>query len=803
MKLVYLKKVYLVVFLFVISTLLKAQSFDSVLTKLDTEFPQEKLYLHFDRAAYNPGETIWFKAYLFSANVLSPISKNVYAELLDGQGKVLQRKVSPVIMSSAAAAFDLPTDLNTPVLYVRAYTRWMLNFDSSYLFVKPIPIITSKATVTKKPAQQYFLQLFPEGGDLVKGLESRIAFKATDKTGIPINVSGNIQNSKGQNITTFSSIHDGMGFFIVNPEENEQYKAVWKDPAGQTQQTNLPAAKKTGVVLQTINTPGGILFTVKRPEDAAAQFPAIYVVAQMQQQLLYRAKASLAKGSSVSGAIPIKNVPAGIVQVTVFTENEKPLAERIVFVNQQDYYFITDLNNPLKGVGKRGRNVIQIDVPDTIPCNLSLSVTDAGINPAKPGEDDIFSSVLLTSEIKGYVHNPGYYFSSDVDSVSKHLDLVMMTNGWRRFKWEEVLAGKFPTIKQAPEDYLTINGKITGLTRTELVQKEVTGILTLSNGSQQLLTMQVAPDGQFSIPGLVFFDTAKIFYQFNNDKNKVLTSKALFDFKSNFLLIPPPFRNDSATASRYIQFDTLSLARNRLMAERNIRIMEEKKKVETLASVEVVAKQKTKSQKMDEEYASGFFKGGDGYTFILEDDPASAGSLSILNYLQGKVAGLQISGQGSNMTMSWRGGSPSLYLNEMQTDVSQVQTISMTDVAMIKVFRPPFFGGVGGGSGGAIAVYTKKGQAANDNVKGLDFAKVPGYNPPKQFYSPDYSKADQAAAAEDYRTTLYWNPFVMTDKTNRRILFTFYNNDITKKIRVVVEGVNADGKLTRIEKIIE
>jgi hypothetical protein len=410
---------------------------------------------------------------------------------------------------------------------------------------------------------------------------------------------------------------------------------------------------------------------------------------------------------------------------------------------------------------------------------------------------------LLTSEIKGYVHNPGYYFSSDVDSVSKHLDLVMMTNGWRRFKWEEVLAGKFPTIKHAPEDYLTINGKVGGLTRTELVQKEITGILTLSNGSQQLLTMPVGTDGTFSIPGLIFFDTAKIFYQFNNDKNKVLTSKAIIDFKSNFLLAAPVFKSDSAMAGRYIQLDTQALTRNRQMSERNIRIIQEQKKIETLASVEVVAKQKTKTQKMDEEYASGFFKGGDGYTFILEDDPAAAGSLSVLNYLQGKVAGLQISGSGSQMTMTWRGGSPSLFLNEMQSDISQVQTMSMTDVAMIKVFRPPFFGAVGGGSGGAIAVYTKKGQAANDNVKGLDFARVPGYNPPKQFYSPDYSKADQAVVAEDYRTTLYWNPFVMTDKTNRRILFTFYNNDITKKIRVVVEGVNADGKLTRIEKIIE
>ncbi|RYG39837.1 MAG: hypothetical protein EOO01_28720, partial [Chitinophagaceae bacterium] len=150
---------------------LHAQRFDSLLTKLDGEYPQEKLHLQFDKASYNPGETIWFKAYLFSNNVLSNISRNLYAELLDEQGKVLQRRVTPVISSGAAAAFDLPTDLSAGVLYVRAYTRWMLNFDSSFLFVKAIPILGAKAAIRQAPAIKNYLNLFPEGGDLVQGLE--------------------------------------------------------------------------------------------------------------------------------------------------------------------------------------------------------------------------------------------------------------------------------------------------------------------------------------------------------------------------------------------------------------------------------------------------------------------------------------------------------------------------------------------------------------------------------------------------------------------------------------------------------
>ena len=136
-------------------------------------------------------------------------------------------------------------------------------------------------------------------------------------------------------------------------------------------------------------------------------------------------------------------------------------------------------------------------------------------------------------------------------------------------------------------------------------------------------------------------------------------------------------------------------------------------------------------------------------------------------------------------------------------DVSALQNIPMTDVAMIKVFNPPFFGGGMGGNSGAIAVYTKRGSAAAESVKGLDATKVTGYSPIKEFYSPDYSKYDQATADTDYRTTLYWEPFVTTDKQNRRILLTFYNNDITTKFRVVIEGINVEGKLTRMEKIFQ
>lgn len=777
--------------------------YDSVLNILDTRYPQEKLYLHFDKSYYNPGETIWFKSYIFSANLPSLISKTVYADLVDEKGTIIDRKIAPVVMSSAAASFDLPAKLTSSTVYVRAYTDWMLNFDSSFIYTKAIPVIQEKPPAAKKLTPKNFLQFFPEGGDLVQGVESRVAFKATDIHGLPYNVSGDIIDSKGKPVTKFSSMHDGMGFFVLKPEAKEQYKATWKDAAGKSQQTTLPAVKRDGYVLTVTQDVNDVRFLISRPEGDVAADAAVTIVGQMQQQMVYMAKANISKGPTVRGSIPVEKIPAGILQLTIFSSDKKPLAERIVFVNKQDYYFITDLNSPLKGFQKRKKNVIQVDVPDTIRTNLSISVTDAGINPHLEGEEDIFSNVMLTSDIKGYVHNPAYYFLNESDSVKNHLDLVMMTNGWRRFKWTDVLAGKFPETTHQPSDYVVLNGKINGLNKTELLNKELTAILDM-NKRQEFINIPVGSDGTFSLAGLLFFDTAKIYYQFNNDKDKILTSRANIDIKSSLNKIPFNAKNDTNLVYRSVLPPRDVWAGNVEMAEKNQAVLDARRKVETLASVTVTAKQKSKKQLLDEQYATGLFSGGDAYTFDVSDDISAQGAMSVLNYLQGKVAGLQITGTGPQAQMSWRGGVPTLFLNEMSSDLSLVQNLNMADVAYIKVFRPPFFGAQGGGSGGAIAVYTKKGaNVYNNDVKGLDFAKIPGYNSGKEFYSPDYSTYDERHTDADYRSTLYWNPFILTDKSSRRQLFTFYNNDVTRKFRVVIEGCDEQGRLTRIEKIFE
>jgi hypothetical protein len=780
-----------------------AQKLDSLSIDTDTKYPQEKLYLQYDRPYYNPGETIWFKAYLTASNLPSQLSKTVYAELINDKGVIMQRKIMPVIESGAASFFELPDTIKSNQLYVKAYTAWMLNFDSTLLYIKPIRIINNTAARYAPVKPVYDLTFFPEGGDLVAGIPSNVAFKAADQDAVPFNVSGTINDSRGTKLLSFNSSHDGMGHFSFTPLADETYKAVWKDKKGVARETLLPKIKKEGAVLTVSNDNAAIVhFSVERPDDATEDFKFFYVIAEMQQQLVYSAKLNLSAKTKVSAPIPVDSLADGIMKITIFNAVEVPVAERIVFINHNNYSFITDLHSLELNMGKRKKNVLQVDVGGTIVSNLSISVTDESLTTPLPNKETIYSQLLLSGDLRGSIYNAAQYFSSDEDSVKKQLDLVMLTNGWRRFKWEDILAGKMPALKYAPENNLSISGTVFGPAKNVLKGKEITGVLKTKNGSSDFFTIPVDQDGKFKLDHVILFDTAKLYYQFNGDKDKRLTSISTFNFNQSYVPSPKPSANWLASLALAPLPDTATIRKNRSINRLQLEQFIEGNKIKDLAVVTVKAKVKSPEEKMNDEYTSGFFSGSDGYTFITETDPFAKSAISILDYLSSKVAGMQVTTSGQP-SITWRGSPTAVFLNEATSDIEGIQSISMNDVAMIKIFRPPFFGAGGSGAGGAVAVYLKKGGASNDNVKGLDFANIAGYSAIKEFYSPDYEKPLDINNPDDFRITLYWNPFLIFDKNNRRFKIPFYNSDNCKKIRVVIEGMNELGQLTREEKVFE
>ena len=224
----------------------------------------------------------------------------------------------------------------------------------------------------------------------------------------------------------------------------------------------------------------------------------------------------------------------------------------------------------------------------------------------------------------------------------------------------------------------------------------------------------------------------------------------------------------SASKRSFSDISPAAIASNQNINKLAQQVNRQQTKKGVLEAVTVTAKVKTPKEKMEQKYVSGLFA-GDATSFDLINDPFSADFMNMFQYLQSKVAGLQITG-GGTPSLSWRGGTPALYLNEMQTDATMLSSTSVADIAYVKVFRPGA-SIVSGGGGGVIAIYTRKGgdSQASPATKGLDAVQMIGYSPVKEFYSPDYATPSERDGLDDVRSTLYWNPSIYLDKARKRI----------------------------------
>lgn len=770
------------------------QQVDAAINDFATRFSPERAYLHYDKQAYSPGETIWFKAYVMTEVLPAIETKNFYTDWLDDKGNLLQHTTSPMVDAVTNGQFDIPADYKGKFIFVRAYTRWMLNFDSAFLYTRQIRILGNEGNTTgaKQPAIPT-LQFFPEGGDAIAGLPNKIAFKANDQWGKPVKVKGTITDAQGKVIDSLRTMHNGMGYFMMIPSEGAIYTANWKDEKEVGHTTKLPAAKASGVSLQVYVSGNNRRFQLNYTPAMASANDSLRVIGTMYQHEVFRVTKSTST-PEIKGVVPTQNLPSGLLTFTVFDKNWNAIAERITYINNEEYLFKPQMEVQHWGLNKRARNEIKITLPDSLEGSLSVAVTDMAIG--RDTTQNIISHLLLSSELKGEVYNPSYYFSANTEEISQKLDLVMLTHGWRRFKWEEVLSGKTPKpIYSKDTTYMTLSGTVYG---ASMVPPGSTVVLLLKQKQSegQVLLVPIEANGTFDDRSTIIFDTAQIYYQFQSKDLK----NASLQFMTGRLQ-PPSVRKTVGKYGFIALSDTTGNYRQWLLANEANDIAE-RNRVKTLENVIVKSKTKSPVQIMDEKYTSGLFSGGDGYQFDLVNDPFAKSAIDIFTYLQGKVAGLQISGSGANTTLTWRQGTPALYLDEMSSDVSMVSSVSVQDVAYIKVFRPPFMGGFNGGNG-AIAIYTRRGNdMKNEPGKGLANNKVEGYTPIREFYSPNYSSFSPQNEQRDVRSTLYWNPSVVMS-SRKPVVLTFYNNDVTKAFRVVIEGMTKDGRLAHIEEVME
>lgn len=472
----------------------------AALKKYVEELPQEKIYIQFDRPYYASGDHIWFKAYLVTGPHHGPsmLSQTIYVELLDPERNLIRQIRLFNQNGSVAGDFGIPEKLRSGNYIIRAYTQWMRNFSDDYFFYHQLTILNpEQPPQTTTAGNAIDVQFFPEGGEWISGFRSKLAFKATGADGLGKKIAGKIVDDAGNRVAHFESNFLGMGWCAFIPLKDKIYRALVDEPK---LEVILPKVLESGITLAITHSPD--------QTDVVARIQAstpgtIYLIAQTRGLLCFASKIVLRNPISFV-KIPVNNFPTGVAQLTVLDESSRPQAERLIFIDQNESLSI-DIKANKKKYLPREKVMLSIEVKDEegkpIASDLSLSACDAGQIPYDKNSDGIYSYLYLASELNGNIESPGYYFNpANLDRLEA-LDILLLTQGWRRFQYTSLLK-EWPKPVYDFEQGLTLKGKLVDLNNG----KPVAGgkVSFLSTYPSAIRFAHTNANGYFEIPQLFF-----------------------------------------------------------------------------------------------------------------------------------------------------------------------------------------------------------------------------------------------------------------------------------------------------------
>ncbi len=798
------RQAIIIVFALFVATAIRGQNPAQLLNNWSGKSPIEKVYLHFDRDNYIAGETAWFKAYLYSDYQPDTISTSLYVELSDDAGVVLSRVVLPVLLGTASGQLALADSLETGYYLIRAYSPTMLNQDAGFLYKKAV-FIYGRKNKTTSPVKEKMtrLEFFPEGGNLVSGFLNSVAFKITNELGLPVAASGSILNEKKELVTTFAAYHDGMGMFELSPIAGEKYTAIVEGDAS-GKKYELPEPTEKGIALTVMPHPQGNFFEIRQRTDNPA-FQVAYMIGQMQHHIVFKQEFKTTK-EEMQGLINTQKLHSGILQVTFFNKDDQPLAERLCFVDNKEYILPGQLSTDTLNIALKGKNRFTLELKDTVKGSFSVSIIDQQYDQRTARARNIFSDLLLTSDLKGYIQEPAYYFSGTNDSIKTSLDLVMMTNGWRRFAWTELSQKATRPLGYQDGSYITLSGKVNLRdTKKPFTEKPMLLLLITADSTRSMQMINTDKQGYFRLDSMLFFGKSKVlFSDITGKKSQYIDAQLSADSLSRGFFLP------AVSPQFFLLPDANSMINKHGLTADYEAIL--KSRGFMLEGVTVKTKKKNPLQELDEKYTSGMFSGDAIKTIDLVSTIDAETYQNIFEYLRFRVPGIEVVNDGIDYGIYYRQnatvsslGNPSmiLYLNEIETDPSVIATIPANQIAMVKLYSS-FAGAAGNAMGGVLSLYTKKGADMNDIMQSpADMVSYNGYSVIKEFYAPDYTVNKSAATQTDNRITLDWRPNIVLNNLNPRVPLTFYNNDRAKGFKVVIEGMTLDGRMLMIEKTIE
>lgn len=821
-----MKKLVIILFSFLAFNKISGQDYKALLSKFYINYPQEKIYAHLDKDNYVAGENIWFKIYILSNGTPSFQSSDCFIELVRDDGTVIDKKTLPVFWGTSYGNIELSTSLPKGNYFIRCYTALMLNFNNAPLFKRVFYIYNASDSSAKNVVRKdiYSIQFLPEGGNMINDVNNTIAFKAIDQYGYPANVSGEVRDDRDSIICTLKTIHDGMGKFVLKPKPNKIYHALVKFPGDEIRNIVLPQGTSNTMTLRIEGMGDDKNIFILRSRIKKKDTTHVILVAQQNGKVVLNRHLYLTQEESFY-RINTRDLPSGIMQVTLFDNNNNPLAERLIFISNNSS-INCHLNTDSINLNKKGKNAFKFFVTDSLDGSYSISVTDAERSVPSSDKKTLPSEFLLCSDIKGYIHNSSYYFINNSDSIRQALDLVLLTSGWRRFKWNEILNNNLPVIKYNEKSYISIKGQVINKTDKKPVKNGTLNLIykykDLPNDFFQVIVDSL---GFFELDSMVFYEKADFYFTYTDKKGRIKDVKVILKNPYRGYSSIPDSEALPSILNNFSEKDILKFIKNQEAYTSSTDSFFHKKII-NLKEIKIKGKRKkSELQLIDDRYTNNLFAGPAERTLDLITNPKVAGMLRVTDLIKNNFPELlvvtahdknsfDLNGSTDRIfkdrgpTSIYKPNDPgvtrlevTVYIDEQERNLEVLRDYKSSDIALIKYYSSF---AMAPNNGPAIVLYTKKGSDIGQpaNVVTNKFT-YPGYSYTKEFYSPDYSDKNLLKSPFDNRVTVYWNANLFITKKTQSNKIIFYNSDVCKRMHVVIEGFNSEGRLCHIEKDID
>ena len=757
----------------------------------DTSVVYEKVYLHVDREYYAPGDTIWFKSYLVSGmtNKLEAGYKNVYVQLISPVGKVVSNRMLMSVIGTSHGDITLNDSLASGQYTLRAFTKYLENFEEKSCYHKRIWIGKSgdfdakDSTLHKKPELGEIL-FFPEGGNLVANAANHIAFKAIAKDGKGMEVSGTITNIAGEVVSTFKTSFMGMGQFVVMPKDSDTYKvSIDNYPEYNCQ---LPQIQKNGLALHCEQGEKELMVSLKRNYQSNRK--RIYYLGASHKGTHLFSKTIEMDGFDYGLKLSKSQFPHGISKITVLNEAMDILAERLIFVSDGQLTTVK-INTDKKVYQTREKVSLNIEPMlaenDSILSTLSVAAVNEGYFSEQGNTQSIQSYLLLDSELKGAIESPAMYFLNEESMTStQKLDLLMLVQGWRSYYWDDI-------IKSAPKDLTGWNDagvKVSGVMK-HLFRKKVvaSGKIQLSSFSPLIVEKSTTDSlGRFCFERLFLKDSAEVRLSgVNENKGKSIEIIPDLPLQPDTVIVIDSTDHVLSEIGLPLKYARMSYFKQLTRQD-----FDPDKGSILLDGVKVSAKNINTIKQVDF-FKSSIYTADDSYIIT----PADYKYGNTYNFLF-KKAGLPVS--------DWRTLASGTAIRVVQYNLDGEfilgfdicdESQKVLDIPIKNIYQIDIDKKVNT-IRALVFVYTKKfdlAEPSNSSVRGTAIIRVRGFQRSSKFYSPTYTPENINNTLLDYRPTLYWSPEV--EVKNGKAAINFFTCDNLSNYVIIVEGISKEGKI--------